>query len=82
MFNFHMVRCLNLLSKLSIRNSSTYAYIYSHRPTYKVRSVLRDQLKILPDAIGHFAELGTKHFQIRNKNQSFRSFQITSSVFR
>ena len=56
MFNFHMVRCLNLRSR---RNSSNYAYIYSHRPTYKVRSTFRDQLKILPNAIGHFAELGT-----------------------
>ena len=56
MFNFHMVRCLNLRVT---RNSSNYAYIYSHRPTYKVRSTFRDQLKILPQAIGHFAELGT-----------------------
>ena len=56
MFNFHMVRSLNLRAR---RNSSNYAYIYSHRPTYKVRSTFRDQLKILPHAIGHFAELGT-----------------------
>lgn len=53
MFNFHMVHCLNLRAK----HSTNYAYIYSHRPTYKVRSVFRDQLKILPDAVGHFAEL-------------------------
>ncbi|CAF2729408.1 unnamed protein product [Rotaria sp. Silwood2] len=57
MFNFHMVRCLNLLSKVSNRNSSSYAYIYSHRPTSKVHSGYRDQLKLLPQAIGHFAEL-------------------------
>ncbi len=53
-----MVRCLNLRVKVSNRNSTNYAYIYSHRPTFKVRSTFRDQLKILPQAIGHFAELG------------------------
>lgn len=60
MFNFHMVHCLNLRTKMSRNNSTNYAYIYSHRPTYKVRSVFRDIMKILPDAIGHFAELGTE----------------------
>ena len=60
MFNFHMVHCLNLRVKSSTRRSSNYAYVYSHRPTYKVRSTLRDQLKLLPQAIGHFAELGKK----------------------
>ncbi|CAF4001974.1 unnamed protein product, partial [Rotaria sp. Silwood1] len=58
MFNYHMVKCLNILSTVSNRNSSIYAYIYSHRPTSKVPSGYRDQLKLLPDAIGHFAELG------------------------
>lgn len=64
MFNFHMVHCLNLLTKASNRNASTYAYIYSHRPTSKVHSAYRDQLKLLPQAIGHFAELGNS---IRNR---------------
>ena len=58
MFNFHMVRCLNLLTNLSSRNSSNYAYIYSHRPKFKVRSMFRDELQLLPQAVGHFAELG------------------------
>ena len=53
-----MVRCLNLRTETSNKNSTNYAYIYSHRPTPKVRSTFRDQLKILPKAIGHFAELG------------------------
>jgi hypothetical protein len=57
-----MVRCLDLRTKVSNKNSSNYAYIYSHRPTYKVRSTFRDQLKILPKAIGHFAELGNKKY--------------------
>jgi len=56
-----MVHCLNLRSKVSNKNSSNYAYIYSHRPAYKVRSIFRDQLKLLPQAIGHFAELGKKN---------------------
>ncbi len=56
-----MVRCLNLRAKVPTKTSSNYAYIYSHRPTYKVRSTFRDQLKLLPDAIGHFAELGKKN---------------------
>lgn len=60
MFNFHMVRCLNLRAKVSNKNSSNYAYIYGHRPTFKVRSTFRDQLKILPQAVGHFAELGNE----------------------
>jgi hypothetical protein len=60
MFNYHMVHCLNLRAKVSNKNSTNYAYIYSHRPTFKVRSTFRDQLKILPEAIGHFAELGNK----------------------
>ena len=58
MFNFHMVHCLNLRAKIATKNSSNYAYVYSHRPTYKVRSTLRDQLKLLPNVVGHFAELG------------------------
>ena len=58
MFNFHMVHCLNLRAKVASKNSSNYAYVYSHRPTYKVRSTLRDQFKLLPGVIGHFAELG------------------------
>jgi hypothetical protein len=60
MFNFHMVRCLDLRTKVANKYSSNYAYIYSHRPTLKVRSIFRDQLKLLPQAIGHFAELGKK----------------------
>jgi Carboxylesterase family len=58
MFNFHMVQCLNLRSEVATENSSNYAYVYSHRPTFKVRSTLRDQFKLLPGVIGHFAELG------------------------
>ena len=61
MFNFHMVRSLNLRAQTSSKHSTNYAYIYSHRPTLKVRSTLRDQLKLLPNAIGHFAELGNAH---------------------
>jgi hypothetical protein len=64
MFNFHMVHCLNLRTKVSTKNSSNYAYIYSHRPTYKVRSTFRDQVKLFPQAIGHFAELGKKKKQM------------------
>jgi hypothetical protein len=55
MFNYHMVHSLNLQSR---GNGSSYAYIYAHRPTFKIRSTFRDQLKLLPDVIGHFAELG------------------------
>ncbi|CAF1293392.1 unnamed protein product [Rotaria magnacalcarata] len=57
MFNFHMVHCLNSLAKVSNRNASSYAYVYSHRPTSKVQSGYRDQVKLLPQVIGHFAEL-------------------------
>ncbi|UJR31465.1 hypothetical protein I4U23_018954 [Adineta vaga] len=57
MFNFHMVRSLELRSQVANKNSTDYAYIYSHRPTFKVRSTFRDQLKIYPQAVGHFAEL-------------------------
>lgn len=70
MFNFHMVHCLNLRTKMLRNNSTNYAYIYSHRPTYKVRSVFRDLMKILPDAIGHFAELGTKRIREREKQNT------------
>jgi hypothetical protein len=59
-----MVRCLNLHAGVSNKNSTNYAYIYSHRPTFKVRSTFRDQLKILPHAIGHFAELGKRKFSV------------------
>jgi hypothetical protein len=58
MFNFHMVRSLDIRAKVATKNSTNYAYIYSHRPTFKVKSMFRDQLKLLPHAIGHFAELG------------------------
>ena len=58
MFNFHMVRCLYVREQVKNKKSTDYAYIYSHRPTLKVRSTFRDQLKILPQAVGHFAELG------------------------
>ncbi|CAF3585212.1 unnamed protein product [Rotaria socialis] len=57
MFNFHMVHCLNLRAQLPNQKSSNYAYIYSHRPTFKARSLFRDHLKTLPHVIGHFAEL-------------------------
>ncbi|CAF5133377.1 unnamed protein product, partial [Rotaria sp. Silwood1] len=57
MFNFHMVHCLNLRTQISNQTSSNYAYIYSHRPTFKARSLFRDHLKTLPHVIGHFAEL-------------------------
>ncbi|CAF0998244.1 unnamed protein product [Adineta ricciae] len=57
MFNFHMVRCLYVREQVKNKKSTDYAYIYSHRPTFKVRSTFRDQLKILPQAVGHFAEL-------------------------
>ncbi|CAF2718797.1 unnamed protein product [Rotaria sp. Silwood2] len=57
MFNFHMVHCLNLRAQLPNQTSSNYAYIYSHRPTFKARSLFRDHLKTLPHVIGHFAEL-------------------------
>lgn len=57
MFNFHMVHCLNLRAQVS-NQSSIYAYIYSHKPTFKARSLFRDHLKTLPHVIGHFAELG------------------------
>jgi hypothetical protein len=70
MFNFHMVQCLNLLARVPTRNASNYVYIYSHRPTSRLRSTLRDQLKLLPQAIGHFAELG------RNKYCEFDALQI------
>ncbi|CAF1056578.1 unnamed protein product [Adineta steineri] len=56
MFNFHMVRCLNLRAMVPKINSTNYAYVYAHRPTFKVKSAFRDQ-KLLPDAVGHFAEL-------------------------
>lgn len=65
MFNYHMVLCLNSLSKVARRNATNYAYIYSHRPSSKIRSTFRDQMKILPDVVGHFAELG------ENKIHSF-----------
>jgi hypothetical protein len=58
MFNFHMVRCLNLRAQVPNQTSSNYAYVYSHRPTFKARSLFRDHLKTLPHVIGHFAELG------------------------
>ena len=61
MFNYHMVRSLTLRAQASSKYSTNYGYIYSHRPTLKVRSTLRDQLKLLPNAIGHFAELGSIH---------------------
>jgi hypothetical protein len=68
MFNFHMVHCLNLRSKLENLNASNYVYIYSHRPSFKARSLLRDYLKTLPHVIGHFAELGNS----RNDDSSHR----------
>lgn len=58
MFNFHMVHCLNLRTRMVNPLASTYAYIYAHRPTFKARSLFRDHLKTLPNVIGHFAELG------------------------
>jgi len=58
MFNFHMVHCLNLRTQVPNQTSSNYAYVYSHRPTFKARSLFRDHLKTLPHVIGHFAELG------------------------
>ncbi len=58
MFNFHMVHCLNLRAQVPNQTSSNYAYIYSHKPTFKARSLFRDHLKTLPHVIGHFAELG------------------------
>jgi len=58
MFNFHMVHCLNLRAQVPNQTASNYAYIYSHRPTFKARSLFRDHLKTLPHVIGHFAELG------------------------
>ncbi len=58
MFNFHMVHCLNLRTQIPNQTASTYAYVYSHKPTFKARSLFRDHLKTLPNVIGHFAELG------------------------
>ncbi|UJR15213.1 hypothetical protein I4U23_002172 [Adineta vaga] len=57
MFNYHMVHCLNLRSQIVNKTTSNYAYIYSHPPTFKSRSLFRDHLKLLPQMIGHFAEL-------------------------
>ncbi|CAF4407673.1 unnamed protein product [Adineta steineri] len=51
-----MVRFLNLRAMVPKINSTNYAYVYAHRPTFKVKSAFRDQ-KLLPDAVGHFAEL-------------------------
>lgn len=73
MFNFHMVHSLNLRAQNSNRNSSNYAYVYSHRPTFKARSLFRDHLKTLPHVIGHFAELG-KNKRIDDRFSSFRFF--------
>ncbi|CAF1024438.1 unnamed protein product [Rotaria sordida] len=90
MFNFHMVLCLNLLSNIPIRNASNYAYIYSHRPTSKVLSGYRDQLKLLPEAIGHFAELdyvfgvplGRNYSRIhRNVNMNFYNYSTDEENF-
>ncbi|CAF1213357.1 unnamed protein product [Rotaria sp. Silwood1] len=90
MFNYHMVKCLNILSTVSNRNSSIYAYIYSHRPTSKVPSGYRDQLKLLPDAIGHFAELdyvfgvplARKYSYIHeNVNKSYYNYSIDEENF-
>ncbi len=53
-----MVHCLNLRAQVPNQTSSNYAYVYSHRPTFKARSLFRDHLKTLPHVIGHFAELG------------------------
>ncbi|CAF0944319.1 unnamed protein product, partial [Didymodactylos carnosus] len=57
MFNYHMVQLLNIRAKTPNVNSSTYAYIYSHKPTFKAKSLFRDHLKTLPTVVGHFAEL-------------------------
>ncbi|CAF1074308.1 unnamed protein product, partial [Didymodactylos carnosus] len=57
MFNYHMVRLLNICAKTPNRNASMYTYIYSHKPTFKAKSLFRDHLKTLPSVVGHFAEL-------------------------
>ncbi|CAF1408987.1 unnamed protein product, partial [Rotaria sordida] len=90
MFNFHMVHCLNLRSQVSNQTSSNYAYIYSHRPTFKARSLFRDHLKTLPHVIGHFAELdyvfgvplARGHRQIhRNVNTSYYNYSNDEENF-
>jgi hypothetical protein len=58
MFNFHMVDCLKLRTSSAEQNGSNYVYVYSHRPTFKARSLFRDHLTTFPHVIGHFAELG------------------------
>ena len=70
MFNFHMVHCLNLRAQIPNLTASTYAYVYSHKPTFKARSLFRDHLKTLPNMIGHFAELGN-YFLNRDEDEFF-----------
>ena len=71
MFNFHMVHCLNLRTRIVNQTAKNYAYIYAHKPTFKARSLFRDHLKTLPNVIGHFAELGENSFlSFEKKNTS------------
>ena len=82
MFNFHMVHCLNLRSRRANPSSSNYVYIYSHRPTFKARSLFRDHLKTLPHVIGHFAELGKRFVRKEEeKNVSTRFLFASDYVF-
>ncbi|CAF3882499.1 unnamed protein product [Adineta steineri] len=90
MFNFHMVHCLNLRTQLLNKTSSNYAYIYSHRPTFKARSLFRDHLKLLPHVVGHFAELDyvfgvplarDYHRIHRNVNMSYYNYSNDENNF-
>ncbi|CAF1136483.1 unnamed protein product [Adineta ricciae] len=90
MFNYHMVHSLNLRTQVPNRNTSNYAYVYAHWPTFKSRSLFRDHLKLLPQVIGHFAELdyvfgvplarGYRRIH-RNVNMSYYNFSNEEEEF-